>query len=334
MRVVLVSRVSVVVGLLLAMAPIEVNRVHAASNTCNSLRKQLVAVSSGRDVSQRSSRSAQQQSLQLQQMRARASKAGCGGFLFSRGDPALCKRYAQSIERMSARVARQQATSDRTRVPSRQQILASMNANGCNGSISARNSDEPSNVRRKSLFEVLFGDRDPSPSSVARPPVDERSAQRNNRLSAPDTLATTYEGSDPGGNVIVKKGGYRTLCVRTCDGYYFPISFSSQPRNFPRDQNACTAMCPNGTAAVLSCGAGTGIGRYDISCRQEAVQRIAECIQLSDCWPQISAGLQLSPPAEPYVGAIDVRSPITIIRHNSPRRGGHGSRHGCGCSHE
>ncbi|TDQ33626.1 uncharacterized protein DUF2865 [Phyllobacterium brassicacearum] len=250
MRVVLVSRVSVVVGLLLAMAPIEVNRVHAASNTCDSLRKQLVAVSSGRDVSQRSSRSAQQQSLQLQQMRATASKAGCGGFLFSRGDPALCKRYAQSIERMSARVARQQATSDRTRGPSRQQILASMNANGCNGSISARNSDEPSNVRRKSLFEVLFGDRDPSPSLVARRPVDERSAQRNNRLSAPDTLATTYEGSDPGGNVIVKKGGYRTLCVRTCDGYYFPISFSSQPRNFPRDQNACTAMCPNGNAQL------------------------------------------------------------------------------------
>ena len=125
-----------------------------------------------------------------------------------------------------------------------------MNANGCNGSISARNNDEPSNIRRKSLLEVLFGDRASALSAVARRPVDERSAQRNNRLSAPDTLATTYDGNDPDGNVIVKKGGYRTLCVRTCDGYYFPISFSSQPRNFPRDQNACTAMCPNGKAEL------------------------------------------------------------------------------------
>ena len=197
---------------------------------------------------------------------------------------------------------------------SRQQILASMNANGCNGSISARNSDEPSNVRRKSLFEVLFGDRDPSPSSVARPPVDERSAQHNNRLSAPDTLATTYEGSDPGGNVIVKKGGYRTLCVRTCDGYYFPISFSSQPVIFPRDQNACIAMCPNGNAQLYYHAVPEQESDDMISVAdKKPYSELPNAFQLSDCWPQISAGLQLSPPAEPYSGAIDVRSPITII---------------------
>jgi hypothetical protein len=79
---------------------------------------------------------------------------------------------------------------------------------------------------------------------------DERPAQRKSRTTGPETLATTYEGTDPGGNVIVKKGGYRTLCVRTCDGYYFPISFSTQPRNFARDQNACSAMCPAGNAKL------------------------------------------------------------------------------------
>lgn len=36
---------------------------------------------------------------------------------------------------------------------------------------------------------------------------------------------------------------YRTLCVRLCDGYYFPVSFSTLPNHFPRDQEACQSKC-------------------------------------------------------------------------------------------
>ena len=36
---------------------------------------------------------------------------------------------------------------------------------------------------------------------------------------------------------------YRTLCVRTCDGYYFPISFSTLPNYFQRDAKACQDRC-------------------------------------------------------------------------------------------
>ena len=39
-------------------------------------------------------------------------------------------------------------------------------------------------------------------------------------------------------------GGYRTLCVRACDGYYFPISFSTSKKNFEVDQARCQQMCP------------------------------------------------------------------------------------------
>ncbi|MGB8819196.1 MAG: DUF2865 domain-containing protein [Rhizobiaceae bacterium] len=39
-------------------------------------------------------------------------------------------------------------------------------------------------------------------------------------------------------------GTYRTLCVRTCDGYYFPVSFSTTSSRFPVDEKACAAMCP------------------------------------------------------------------------------------------
>lgn len=36
---------------------------------------------------------------------------------------------------------------------------------------------------------------------------------------------------------------YRTLCVRLCDGYYFPISFSTLPNHFERDEYTCQSKC-------------------------------------------------------------------------------------------
>jgi hypothetical protein len=36
---------------------------------------------------------------------------------------------------------------------------------------------------------------------------------------------------------------YRTLCVRLCDGYYFPISFSTLPNHFQRDAEVCQSKC-------------------------------------------------------------------------------------------
>ena len=36
---------------------------------------------------------------------------------------------------------------------------------------------------------------------------------------------------------------YRTLCVRMCDGYYFPVSFSTLPNHFQRDAELCQQQC-------------------------------------------------------------------------------------------
>jgi hypothetical protein len=54
-------------------------------------------------------------------------------------------------------------------------------------------------------------------------------------------------------------GTYRTLCVRTCDGYYFPISFSTSGDRVAEDANTCQAMCP-GTEAKLFYHANPGGG--------------------------------------------------------------------------
>ena len=46
------------------------------------------------------------------------------------------------------------------------------------------------------------------------------------------------------GNLVPLVVTYRTLCVRGCDGYYFPISFSTTPSQFAADQRTCQAQCP------------------------------------------------------------------------------------------
>lgn len=48
----------------------------------------------------------------------------------------------------------------------------------------------------------------------------------------------------PGGDFSTASGTYRTVCVRTCDGAYFPVSFATVPARFPDDEKTCKALCP------------------------------------------------------------------------------------------
>ncbi|TDI54786.1 MAG: DUF2865 domain-containing protein [Alphaproteobacteria bacterium] len=43
---------------------------------------------------------------------------------------------------------------------------------------------------------------------------------------------------------------FRTLCVRSCDGYYFPISFATTRNQFAADRMTCEAMCPGATVEL------------------------------------------------------------------------------------
>jgi len=54
----------------------------------------------------------------------------------------------------------------------------------------------------------------------------------------------------PGMDPSAMSGTYRTVCVRTCDGGYFPISFATSPARFADDEKTCKAQCP-ATEATL-----------------------------------------------------------------------------------
>src|SRR3984885_1264835 len=68
-----------------------------------------------------------------------------------------------------------------------------------------------------------------------------------NNLFGNNSPATT-----PGTDVGPQSGTYRTVCVRTCDGGYFPISFATVPARFPDDDKTCKALCPATEASLYS----------------------------------------------------------------------------------
>jgi len=49
-----------------------------------------------------------------------------------------------------------------------------------------------------------------------------------------------------------QSGTYRTVCVRSCDGGYFPISFATVPARFPDDDKTCRALCPAAEATLYA----------------------------------------------------------------------------------
>src|ERR1700724_2528034 len=56
----------------------------------------------------------------------------------------------------------------------------------------------------------------------------------------------------PGADLGAQSGTYRTVCVRSCDGAYFPISFATVPGRFPDDERTCKALCPAAEANLYA----------------------------------------------------------------------------------
>jgi hypothetical protein len=58
--------------------------------------------------------------------------------------------------------------------------------------------------------------------------------------------------SAPPSDLAPQSGTYRTVCVRTCDGAYFPISFATVPARFSDDEKTCKALCPAAEAVLYT----------------------------------------------------------------------------------
>ena len=114
-------------------------------------------------------------------------------------------------------------------------------------------------------------------------------------------------------------GTYRTLCVRTCDGYYFPISYSTVPGKFADDEQLCRRLCPATEVTLYSHrNPGEDVSRA-VSQQRQAVHRPAQRVQLPQA---VQRRLQL-PGTRPILGrcAAARRRPDRRARRYRRHRG-------------
>lgn len=75
-------------------------------------------------------------------------------------------------------------------------------------------------------------------------PAYEQQARRHDNEDSSIWNDEESSGGGMGGSFgSLPYATYRTVCVRLCDGYYFPISFSTLPNHFERDAEACSSKC-------------------------------------------------------------------------------------------
>lgn len=86
-------------------------------------------------------------------------------------------------------------------------------------------------------------------------------------------------------------GGYRTLCVRMCDGYYWPLSFSTGRDGLMRDAERCESSCDSEARLFYHYSAGAVEGMVDLEGRpysglEHAFRYRAEYVAGCKCRPE------------------------------------------------
>jgi hypothetical protein len=219
-------------GVAEAQAPLPPAASQPRNPVCVRLEGQLQMLDRGAQVDpqraeqiKRYEDAAQRQQAELDRLTAQGRKMGCEGrgfFSLFGGQPQQCGPLNNQVQQMRANLDRVLADLQRLhgnsadREGERRAILASLGQNDC-GPQYKQYANRPGSGN---FLENLFGG---------------------------GTITTP--GAPPPG---VGGDTYRTVCVRTCDGYYFPISYSTTPASFPQDEQTCQRMCPAAEVALYS----------------------------------------------------------------------------------
>jgi len=206
----------------------------ASTRVCRQLEAELAGGGKASTQSRRNDAAVSKQRAQLQAAKRQARASGCGFRLFG-GNSSSCGPINAKIEKLERSVAaaqRKASSSGRSRA----QIMAALRANGCRDGQTA--STGPRN-----LLEQIFGGGVRQRQIIEDMEPPRRRDTRQVRSSPADGAAGGMRFSAP-------PGRYRTLCVRTCDGYYYPLSTSSRPSDFARDQANCQTSCPASAAEI------------------------------------------------------------------------------------
>jgi hypothetical protein len=200
---------------------------------CIRLEAQLASVDRGNydppraEQIKRFEDNANRQQGELDRVSAQANRMGCQGrgfFSLFSGQPAQCGPINNQIAQLRANLDRvladlqQLQGNSADREGQRRGILVALGQNDCG----AQYRQFATRSGPAGFFDSLFGGS--GPGTIVNPNVPEA----------------------PQGNT------FRTVCVRTCDGFFFPISYSTVPSKFADDEKVCHAMCPASEVALYS----------------------------------------------------------------------------------
>ncbi len=232
----------------LALASPSFEAMSASSRVCRQLEAELASGSGGGLAAQARKQDAavarQREQLQLAKRQSRG--AGCGFRLFG-GSASSCGAINLKIEKMERNLEalqrRRSKPIDAGSGRSRSQILAALQANGCRDEAVAERSLPRGLDGTRNLLDQIFGggiSRRASIEELGEPAYRRDEDPHVRRV--PD--AGGWVNDDGHIRYSAPPGNYQTLCVRTCDGYYFPMSSDSSPSEFERDQMNCRSSCP------------------------------------------------------------------------------------------
>ncbi|MEP0233197.1 DUF2865 domain-containing protein [Roseibium sp.] len=237
----------------------------AEAATCAAIRAELASL--GTSSSRSLSPAAQKwQAAQRQQRKAIAAATRDARFFRCDNAPQSpkCKGLANKIKRMQKNlraIDRKQAQSSgpsKSNIESRRRRLqASLAAQKCNAPKPARTAKTQSGGN--GLFGKIFDKKIEQPTAatdqnyrtlpnglvVQRPRKDLLLARSNDQdLTQLKSRASLARDTRSNRARIPTGGTFRTLCVRTCDGYFFPVSFSTGQSQFADDAARCGEICP------------------------------------------------------------------------------------------
>jgi hypothetical protein len=171
---------------------------------------------------------ASRQQAELDRVTAQARRMGCdssGFFSLFNGQSAQCGPVNNQIQQMRANLDQITMSLERLR------------SGGLGGF-------DRENQRRSVLTALAQNNCGPQYANAVRGPgnfLDNLFGNNNTATIAP-----------PPAELGPQSGTYRTVCVRTCDGAYFPISFATVQARFGDDERTCKAQCPAAEATLFT----------------------------------------------------------------------------------
>ena len=200
-----------------ALASAAIPDAAAQGVDCSRLQAQIASLGSGGDpnLAARYGDAARKQQYELERTQAYAQSIGCGNrqfLFFGSAPPQQCGGLEAQIQRMKGNLATLQAQARTAADGGRSDLVARFNA-------TCRGDQRP---RSTGFLDSLFGNGD---------------RQQQQPMSDDPNMPPPVDDTP--------RSGSKAVCVRTCDGGFFPVSFSARRGGLAGLEELCHALCPN-----------------------------------------------------------------------------------------